>query len=62
MTKEERTSKIAALVAERGYCFKNSLKGRMKAIDAELKSLGYQAEKPAARAAKRPAQPKASTR
>lgn len=62
MTNEEEKTKIAALLEERAGYERAGRKDRVADVDAELKKIGYQAEKPVERAAKRPAQKQASRR
>lgn len=55
MTDEEKARHIASLVNERRGYEMRGLPDRVRAVDAELHSLGEKASTPAARATKRPA-------
>jgi hypothetical protein len=46
---------LAALLEEKAQCERADKKDRLKAIEAELKRIGYRAAKPQERAEKRPA-------
>lgn len=62
MTNEEEKTQITALLYERAGYERAGRKDRVAAVDVELKRLGHEAVKPSERAAKRPAQNKASKR
>lgn len=76
VTKEQEKSRLAALLHERhGYELRiigakddgdeerlAVAEARLAAVDAELKKLGHEAEKPSTRAAKRPSGRSAETR
>jgi hypothetical protein len=54
VTKEEKKATIAALLEERrGYVLRDE-KDRVAQVDAQLRVLGHEAKKPAARALSRP--------
>ena len=62
MTKEDEKATIAALLEERrGYVLRGET-DRVVQVDAQLRHLGHDAEKPASRATRRPASRAASTR
>ena len=62
MTKEDEKATIASLLEERrGYALRG-LDDRVAQVDAQLKALAYDAEKPSKRASRRPAQRKSSKR
>ena len=54
MTEQDRQHNIRALLREREGCIQRGLDSRVEAIDAELRRLGYEAERPVIRAERRP--------
>ena len=56
MTNEEQAAYLKALLAERRMCERTGQADRVIAIDEQLRGIGYNAEKPAARATRRPIQ------
>lgn len=62
MTKEESKATIGALLAERRGYENRGESERVAQVDAQLKALGYGAEKKSTRAEKRPGAQQASTR
>jgi hypothetical protein len=56
MTKEDTQATIAALIEERrGYVAREEAE-RVAQVDAQLKALGHEAQKPSQRASNRPSQ------
>lgn len=54
-TNEQRAAQIRALLKERAGYVTRGLEDRVALVDAQLRALGHEAEKPSERAEKRPA-------
>lgn len=59
---EQRESHIQALIRERDFYRARGESGNAKAVDAELRRLGYEAEPAVRQAAKRPVRRRAEKR
>jgi hypothetical protein len=59
---EQKAEYIKSLLEERRYCVRWNEEERVKAIDAELRKAGHEANAPAKRAESRPRAKKSETR